>query len=106
MYEHNQIEVPPAFMALYCRNGRPFEARAVIETRYDICEDLAHGVAGWCKDLSFKDDLPEEAVLQRCHAGLLATPDTLSAAEAGWVVARAAELLQWPIPSFPQDGGE
>ena len=101
MYEHNQIEVPPSFMALYCRHGRPIEARGVIETRYDICEDLARGVAEWCKELSFKDDLPEETVLQRCHAGLLATPGTLSAAEAGWVVARAAELLAWPIPSFP-----
>jgi hypothetical protein len=98
MYEHNQIEVPAAFMALYCRHGRPVEARAVIEARYEACEDLAQGVAGFCKALQFKDDLPEAEVLQRCLAGLRATPETVSEAEAGWVVARAAELLEWQVP--------
>ena len=98
MYEHNQIEVPPSFMALYCRHGRPIADRATIEGRYEQCEDLAHQVATFCKDLQFKSDLPEAQVLERCHAGLLATPDTLNPGEAGWTVVRAAELLEWPLP--------
>lgn len=98
MYEHNQIEVPPSFMALYCRNGRPFAERATIEGRYEQCEDLAHQVAAFCKELQFKSDLPEAQVLERCHTGLLATPETLNAPEAGWTVIRAAELLEWPLP--------
>lgn len=99
MYEHNQIEIPAAFMAIYCRHGRPFEARQVVESRYEICEEIAVQVAAFCKDLQYKDDLPESQVLQRCHAGLLATPGTVSEREAAWVMGRCAELLEWALPA-------
>lgn len=88
-------------MALYCKNGRPFQAREFIESRYEACEDLAHQVSGFCSTTQFKDDLSEEEVLRRCHAGLMALPDAVPA-EAAWVVCRAAELLDWAMPAFLQ----
>ncbi len=100
MYDHNQIEIPAAFMALYCRQGRPFETRQVIESRYEICDEMAVQVAAFCKDLQFKDELPESQVLRRCHAGLLASPDAVSELEAAWVMGRCAELLEWPLPEW------
>ncbi len=96
MYEHNQIEVPAAFMALYCRNGRPVESRQVVESRYEICEEIAEQVAAFCQNLQLKAELPESQVLVNCRAGLLASPETMSELEVDWVMGRCAELLNWP----------
>jgi len=101
MYEIRQLDIPASFMELYSRNGRALESREFVETRFEICDELAHGVSEFCRTLAFKDDLSEEAVLQRCHAGLLQTPDTVSPKEAAWVTHRVAELLQWDQPTLP-----
>jgi hypothetical protein len=37
-------------------------------------------------------------VLVRCHQGLLTEAAPVSEAEAGWVVRRLAELLEWECP--------
>lgn len=97
MYEHNQVEVPPAFMALYCRNGRPVESRRFIESRFEACDDLAHQLAAFCTDVKARENLSEQEVLTRCHAGLVSLPDT-PAPEAAWVIGRTAELLEWTLP--------
>ena len=101
MYEIRQLEIPPSFMALYTRHGRPSAPREVVEARYEACEDLAQGVAGFCSTQAAIDDGDRASILRRCHAGLLQTPQTLSAAEAGWVVGRTAELLEWQPPALP-----
>ena len=101
MYEIRQLEVPESFMALYCRNGRAFESREFVETRFEACDDLARSVSELFMTLTFKDDLDEATVLQRCHVGLLKTPESVSCKEAGWVTCRAAELLQWDQPALP-----
>lgn len=101
MYDHNQIDVPAAFMALYCRHGRPVESRPVIEARYEICEAIAEQVAAFCRDLQLKAELDESQVLLRCRAGLLAAPESMSGLEVDWVMGRCAELLNWPLPLWP-----
>ena len=100
MYEIRQLEIPASFMELYSGNGRVLESREFVETRFEACDDLARSVSEFCMTLAFKDDLREETVLQRCHAGLLQTPDLLSPREAAWVTYRAAELLQWDQPTL------
>lgn len=100
MYEIRQLEVPQSFMQIYSRNGRAFEPRELVESRYEACDDLACSVSEFCMTLAFKDELTEADALQRCHAGLLRTPEVLSASEAIWVVCRVAELLQWDQPNF------
>jgi hypothetical protein len=37
-------------------------------------------------------------VLERIHRGLLADGSLLAENEAGWVICRLAELLDWSIP--------
>lgn len=103
MYEIRQLEIPASFMELYSRNGRVLESREFVETRFEACDDLARSVSEFCMTLAFKDDLREEMVLQRCHAGLLLTPDSVSPREAAWVTCRAAELLQWEQPALLPD---
>ena len=102
MDEQNQIEIPQSFMALYSRNGKPFETRRTIEARYDLCEDLAAQTADVCHTLQFKHDLSESEVLSRCRASF-DDGQAVTAAEADWVVRRVAEMLQWAPPSLPGD---
>jgi hypothetical protein len=40
----------------------------------------------------------EDNVLERIHRGLLADGSLLAENEAGWVICRLAELLDWSIP--------
>ena len=42
--------------------------------------------------------ITEHDVLLRVRQGLLTEPAVVSADEAGWVVSRLAELMNWPIP--------
>ena len=100
MDEQYQITIPPSFMAIYSRNGRPIETRQVIEQRYDLCEDLAAQTAETCQVLQFRDDLSEAEILKGCHASLQ-TAGAVSVQEADWVVSRVAELLGWPMPAWP-----
>lgn len=101
MDEQYQITIPQSFMAIYSRNGRPNEARRVIEERYDLCEDLAAQTSEFCHVLQFKDDLSEGAVLLRCHATLL-DGGVVTPAETDWVIVRIAEMLRWDRPDLPE----
>lgn len=103
MYEFRQLDIPASFMDLYTRHGRPVEPRPFVEHRFEACEDLASSVSGFCLSLAIKDELGSDEVLARCHAGLLLTPQTLSAREAAWVVRRTAELLEWDQPAIGSD---
>jgi hypothetical protein len=106
MYEIRQMDIPASFALLYSRNGRATQSREFVEARFEACDDLAHGVSHFCTTLAFKDDLDEETVLQRCHAGLLQTPESVSPDEAAWVTCRAAELLQWDQPTLAPPAAE
>lgn len=99
MYDHNQTLVPDSFLTLHARHGRPVGSRAEIEARYEICEDVALHTAAF---LAARHQPADDTVqaLQRCHDGLKADPSAFSAAEAGWVICRVAELQEWPPPSW------
>lgn len=101
--DENQVEVPQSFIALYSRNGRPFESRPAIEERYDLCEDIATQTSEACHVLQFRDDLSEGDVLLRCRASLR-DGGTVTVAEADWIVVRVAELLQWKCPDLAVGG--
>ncbi|KQP11809.1 hypothetical protein [Pseudorhodoferax sp. Leaf267] len=101
MYEPNQNIIPDAFMALYSKHGRPTASREHVEARHDLCEDMAAQMTTLCASLE-QGDLPKEEVLRRCWMGLLADGSGVEPPEAHWVVARTAELLEWPQPGFLQ----
>lgn len=99
MDEQNQVEIPPSFMAIYSRNGRPIATRATVEARYDLCEDMAIQTSEFCHLLQLKEELSEATILRRCQAALR-EGDAVTKAEADWVVFRAAELLNWRRPDY------
>lgn len=110
MSEDSQIVVPPSFIALFVEPGRskPCATRAEIAARHDFCEDLANLLTEHASTRLWELGVTEADVLERVHRGLQvdtsASPATVSAAEARWVVCRLAELLGWPLPAAC-DGG-
>ena len=100
MYDHNQLEIPASFMALFITPGhsRPNATREHIGARYELCEDLAGHLEPYARAQHFDLNIAQSDVLTRCHAGLLAPASGVSADEAVWVVKRLAELAEWPIP--------
>jgi len=99
MYEINQSDIPPSFVALFVPPGRikPTEPREVVAARYELCEDMANMLTEHARNMQFSLGVTEADVLQRCHRGLTADGAVFSAPEAGWVIHRLAELLDWPM---------
>jgi hypothetical protein len=107
MSEGNQLTVAPSFAALYAdRSGRVRRPLAEVLARYEFCEDLASHLVEQAQILYHREAPSEAGVLLGMHAALRADESLLSAAEAGWVVQRLAELLEWKCPALPgpEDG--
>ena len=101
MYEANQFEIPPSFVALFVDPGqtRPHAPREAVAERYELCEDLAQMLTETAPTLMFQLGVSESDALERCLGGLQAEGSVVSPAEAAWVVRRLAELLNWePLP--------
>ena len=100
MSDESQIRVPASFIALFVPRGRvkPTEPREFITERHDFCEDLASLMTEHAKATLFDLGIAESDVLERCHRGLLVEGSVVSPPEAGWVVRRLAELLEWACP--------
>ena len=99
MSEGSQILVPQSFTALFVRPGRlkPTEPAAVIEQRYELCEDFAQMLVDQARARHWELGITEADVLERMAQGLSAS-EVFSAPEAQWVLRRLAELLGWDGP--------
>lgn len=100
-YAENQIEIPPAFVALYSdRAGRLLVAVDQLRLRYEVCEDLVQHLAGPAQTMldAARDATPHAGIdiQRRIFKGLLAGESGLDEGEAVWVMQRLAELLEWP----------
>lgn len=109
MYDHNQLDVPDSFVALFLSRGRlqAGATREHVTARYEWCEDLAQHLLEYARAQHHDVGLPQLDVLERCQRGLLAGPSAVSEAEAGWVVRRLAELAEWAGPEpgpMPETG--
>ena len=100
MSDDNQVLVPRSFIELFIAPGglRPSESRDVIEQRHEFCEDMAQMLTETARAKRFELGVTEADVLERMARGLHAEGSVLRHAEAGWVVCRLAELLDWPMP--------
>lgn len=107
MNDDDQTVVPRSFIDLFVPPGRvkPTESRAVIAARHELCEDMAQMLTEVALARRFDLGVTEDDVLGRIGAGLR-EGTVVSAAEAGWVVERLAELLNWPRPGASCDSAD
>lgn len=100
MYDHNQIEIPESFYALFLAGGSipPHVTREVIAARYDLCEDLASQLTGYASARHLDLGIDEKEILVRCHLALAGGEAGVSSPEAVWIIRRLAELLEWRCP--------
>lgn len=98
MYDHNQLEIPDSFMALFVEAGRqkPNAARATISARYEFCEDLANHLFEYARAQHHDLGITEGDVLERVLLGLEQPASGVNVVEARWVVRRLAEIEGWP----------
>lgn len=96
MTEESQIVVPRSFIDLFVPPGRikPTAPREHILERYEFCEDLAQMLVEEARARLFGLGIAESDVLERMLAGLRAGT-VVDEAQAGWIVRRLAELLDW-----------
>ncbi len=99
MYDHNQLEIPESFVALFVEPGRqkPNATRALIGARYEFCEDLANQLYEYARSQHHDLGITENEVLVRVARGLAQPAAGVDPAEARWVVRRLAELEGWPV---------
>jgi len=98
-----QILIPPSFQALHVdARGRLSLPLAAYRERYELCEDMAQMLVEHSQAVHHDQGVDQALVLRRTLAGLQTAESGFSAAEAGWVVTRLAELLGWPaLPVAP-----
>jgi len=104
MSEDSQIVVPPSFVALFVEPGRikPNASREAITARYEFCEALATLLVERAQTLQWRLGITETDVLDRLRAGLSGPEAPVGEAEAGWILSRLAELLEWERPRWKE----
>jgi len=77
---------------------KPQKAWTGVQSRYDLCEDMAATLASTASNVYFDARVCDMEILDRCYAALLQVPETLTASESRWTVLRLAELMDWEVP--------
>jgi len=96
MSDDYQIEIPPSFIALHTDSRRRLTVPLrELRERYELCEDLAQQLVDHARTTHFAHGISEDEVLRRMHLGLLHPTPQVDEAQAGWIVRRLAELLDW-----------
>lgn len=97
MYDDNQINIPPSFMALFVDPGRSKLNASHDETaaRYELCEDLASMLSETANNMMFSLGISEQDVIERCRLGLVGEQVVVTKPEADWVIRRLIELMSW-----------
>ena len=102
MSDEYQIPIPPSFHAVHADSrGRLQRALREFRARYGLCEDLAQALTERAQAIRYDLGVTEADVLQRIGQGLVQADAGLLDGEAGWVLRRLAELLDWPWPAAP-----
>jgi hypothetical protein len=76
---------------------------AEVVARYELCEDLACHLVEQAQTLYYRAIPPRKACCWACTRAWR-EGSVVSPAEAGWVVQRLAELLEWRAPQLPLGG--
>ena len=96
-YDHNQLDVPDSFLALFVERGRlaPAATRGLVTGRYELCEDLAGHLVERVRARHHDMGVARDTVLADVLVGLQAPESGLNEKEALWTVRRLAELEGW-----------
>lgn len=101
MDDTSQIQPPESFAALFrSRAGILKTPIAEVVARYELCEDLACHLVEQAQTVYHAGNSSEEGVLQGFHAALAGEGSVVIAGEAGWIIQRLAELLEWKAPQL------
>lgn len=102
MDDTSQIQPPESFANLFRgRAGILKTPIAEVVTRYELCEDLACHLVEQAQTVYHAGNTSEAGVLQGFYNAIAENDSALSPKEAGWVIQRLAELLQWQAPQLP-----
>lgn len=95
MIDQSQTPGLRAFVQMYAADSRAArDIGPVIGERYEICEHLAQALARLLDDMQRTTGVPAHAVRDRVQAGLLRQESIVTPAEAQWVMARLASLME------------
>lgn len=102
MDDTSQIQPPESFAELFRSHAGILKTPiAEIVARYELCEDLACHLVEQAQTLYHSGNSSEEGVLLGFHTALSADGGVVTPKEAGWVIQRLAELLEWKAPQLP-----
>ncbi|HBW61749.1 hypothetical protein [Comamonas kerstersii] len=102
MDDTSQIQPPESFANLFrSRAGVLKTPIAEVVARYELCEDLACHLVEQAQTVYHAGSTSEEGVLLGFHTAISGEGAMVSAKEAGWVIQRLAELLEWKAPELP-----
>lgn len=102
MDETSQIQPPESFANLFrSRAGILKTPIAEVVARYELCEDLACHLVEQAQTVYHAGNTSEEGVLLGFHAAICAEGSAVTVPEAGWIIQRLAELLEWQAPALP-----
>lgn len=103
MDDTSQIQPPESFAALFrSRAGSLKTPIAEVVARYELCEDLACHLVEQAQTVYHAGNTSETGVLQGFYAAISGEGAAVNAKEAGWIIQRLAELLEWQAPLLPQ----
>lgn len=102
MDDTSQIQPPESFAALFrSRAGLLKTPIAEVVARYELCEDLACHLVEQAQTIYHAGNASEEGVLLGFYVAISGEGAAVTAPEAGWIIQRLAELLEWKCPALP-----
>lgn len=103
MDDTSQIQPPTSFADLFrSRAGILKTPIAEVVARYELCEDLACHLVEQAHTIYHSGNASEEGVLLGFYAAISGEASAVSPREAGWIIQRLAELLEWKAPKLPE----
>lgn len=102
MDDTSQIQPPDSFAQLFrSRAGVLKTPITEIVARYELCEDLACHLVEQAQTIYHAGNASEDGVLLGFYAAISGEDSAVNAKEAGWIIQRLAELLEWKAPKLP-----
>ena len=104
MDDTSQIQPPDSFANLFRSRAGLLKTPIVeVVARYELCEDLACHLVEQAQTVYHAGNTSEEGVLLGFYAAISGEGSAVSPAEAGWIIQRLAELLEWKAPQLPSE---